>query len=220
MSPRHHAVASRSLGGLPPSLHPIAAGAAALAPAGAALSGLAWTRPTTSVVPFDATVLTMLDFSYTATVPRSAAYDGTTVTAPQPVFRRLAEAVDGAAHRTGADQRRQLGRHGAARPACPRSAYSGGRRRHWAAGRSAGGRGRPSHHPRPGWRVCAAPDAEPRRCRPWATTCRYRPLAPSAARPSRSRCSPPPSWPRAARSWTSPTWRRWSSSPSATGCSS
>ena len=101
MSPRHHAVASRSLGGLPPSLRPVAAGAAALALAGAALSGLAWTRPTTSVVPSDATVQTTLDFSYTATVPRSAAYDGTTVTAPQPVFRRLAEAVDVGFHYAG-----------------------------------------------------------------------------------------------------------------------
>lgn len=34
-----------------------------------------------------------VDFSYTATVPRTAAYDATTVVAPDPVFRRLADRV-------------------------------------------------------------------------------------------------------------------------------
>lgn len=33
-------------------------------------------------------------FSYTAAVPPSAAYDGTTVTAPEPVFRKLTDTVD------------------------------------------------------------------------------------------------------------------------------
>jgi hypothetical protein len=35
-----------------------------------------------------------MDFSYTAQVPQTSAYDGTTVTAPQPVFRALADTVD------------------------------------------------------------------------------------------------------------------------------
>lgn len=94
MSPRHRIATPASLSGLHPTLVPVAAGAAALGLAGVALAGVAWTRPTTTTVPADTTAKSTMTFDYTARVPRSAAYDGTTVTAPQPVFRTLTDAVD------------------------------------------------------------------------------------------------------------------------------
>lgn len=78
----------------PPPLRAVAAAAAVLGLAGAALSGVAWTRPATTVAATSTAVDSTMHFSYTATVPPSAAYDGTTVTAPSPVFRALTDAVD------------------------------------------------------------------------------------------------------------------------------
>jgi hypothetical protein len=94
MSPRHRAKPRSTLPELPLSLRPVAAGAAALGVAGLALSGLAWTRPTHAVVPAASSTTSSMRFSYVAHVPRSAAYDGTSVTAPQPVFRKLTNDVD------------------------------------------------------------------------------------------------------------------------------
>jgi signal peptidase I len=94
MAARHRARPAGQLGALPPSLRPVAATAAAVGVAGLALSALAWTRPTTASVPGATSSTATMTFSYTAHVPRSAAYDGTTVTAPEPVFRKLASAVD------------------------------------------------------------------------------------------------------------------------------
>jgi signal peptidase I len=94
VSPRHSTGPSRSTGGLPPSLRPVAATAAAAGVLGVALAGLSWTRPATTTGAELSSVDSTLDFSYTATVPASAAYDGTTVTAPQPVFRALTDSVD------------------------------------------------------------------------------------------------------------------------------
>jgi signal peptidase I len=90
VSPRHRSTATPMLGQLPPALRPVAATAAALGLVGVALGGLSWTRPTTTT----AAAMSSVDFSYTATVPESAAYDGTTVVAPQPVFRKLTDTVD------------------------------------------------------------------------------------------------------------------------------
>jgi signal peptidase I len=90
MSPRHRSTSRGSLAALPPVLRNAAAASAALALVGVVLTGLSWTRPATTTAAATASV----DFSYTATVPASAAYDGTTVVAPQPVFRALTDSVD------------------------------------------------------------------------------------------------------------------------------
>ncbi|MCM4076973.1 DUF5305 family protein [Paractinoplanes hotanensis] len=75
--------------------------ARALAAVVAALIGLAlglalvgWTKPITETVTAAAGASQSTTFSYTTTVPRSAAYDGTTVNSPDPVFRRLVNTVD------------------------------------------------------------------------------------------------------------------------------
>ena len=95
VSPRHRSTApAQTLGTLPPSLQPVAATAAALGLVGVALAGLSWTRPTSTAAADLSSVDSSLGFSYTAKVPASAAYDGTTVTAPQPVFRALTDTVD------------------------------------------------------------------------------------------------------------------------------
>ena len=61
---------------------------------GILLSLLAWTRPTTvSGDPAAAGGQRSMTFSYTATVPRTPAYQSTEVTAPEPVFRKLADTV-------------------------------------------------------------------------------------------------------------------------------
>lgn len=73
------------------------AGAAAglVGVAGLALGAAAWTTPATSApgtAPTDPGEV--MTFSYSADVPRSPAYDDTTVTSPDPVFRRLTDTVE------------------------------------------------------------------------------------------------------------------------------
>jgi signal peptidase I len=94
MPARSHAKPAVSFGVVPSSLRPVAATAAAVGMAGLALSALAWTRPATATVPASTSATATMTFSYRAHVPPSAAYGGTTVTAPEPVFRKLASAVD------------------------------------------------------------------------------------------------------------------------------
>lgn len=84
----------RPLATLPDALRPVAATAAAVGLLGACLGAVAWTRPATTAGATLASVDSSLDFSYTATVRESAAYDGTTVRAPQPVFRALTDNVE------------------------------------------------------------------------------------------------------------------------------
>nr|WP_308129026.1 signal peptidase I [Actinoplanes polyasparticus] len=74
----------------------------------AALTGLAlglalvgWMKPVTETVTAAAGASQSTTFSYSTTVPRSAAYDGTTVNSPDPVFRRLVNTVDLKAAYTG-----------------------------------------------------------------------------------------------------------------------
>jgi hypothetical protein len=62
--------------------------------AGIALSGLAWTTPTTQPGSTSSDSGARLTFSYRAEVPRSAAYQGTIVTAPDPLFRSLVHTVE------------------------------------------------------------------------------------------------------------------------------
>jgi signal peptidase I len=64
----------------------------ALAVTSVLLGALAWTRqpPEPTVVTDEAT----MTFSYHATVPASPAYSGTTVTSPDPLFRRLVDTAE------------------------------------------------------------------------------------------------------------------------------
>jgi hypothetical protein len=86
--------AFQSLGTLPAPLKVPAAVGAVVAVAGVALGALAWSGPlqVPSAAPVEAG--TRMDFSYTADVGQSPAYDDTTATAPDPVFRTRADTVD------------------------------------------------------------------------------------------------------------------------------
>jgi signal peptidase I len=59
----------------------------------AALATAAWTTPQTHSVTVTSHQDRIMDFSYTANVRPSAAYDGTIVRAPDPVFRQLTNVV-------------------------------------------------------------------------------------------------------------------------------
>jgi signal peptidase I len=86
--------AYQPLGALPASLKAPAAVSAVAAVAGIALGVLAWSGPlqVPSTAPVEAG--TRMDFSYTADVGQSPAYDDTTATSPDPVFRTRADTVD------------------------------------------------------------------------------------------------------------------------------
>lgn len=62
--------------------------------AGIALGLLGWIKPATEAVVGTARAGESMTYSYSAEVPRSAAYDGTTVYSPDPIFRKLTEIVD------------------------------------------------------------------------------------------------------------------------------
>ena len=94
VSARHSARSRPSTGVLPPPLLPVAAGAAGVGLLGLALSGVAWTRAAETTVAASTSATSTMDFSYVAQVPQTPAYDGTTVTSPQPVFRALTDRVD------------------------------------------------------------------------------------------------------------------------------
>jgi signal peptidase I len=93
MSPRHRAPCTK-LGGLPRALCPVALGSAAVGLIGLTLAGVAWTRPAEHLVAAQSSTAASMRFAYTTHVPRTPAYDGLIVTAPQPVFRKLANSVD------------------------------------------------------------------------------------------------------------------------------
>lgn len=77
-----------------PSLRTAAGAVAAVAVVGLALGALTWTAPARTMVSREQRSTRSMTFSYAASVVRTAAYDGTTVRSPDPVFRRLANAVD------------------------------------------------------------------------------------------------------------------------------
>ena len=60
----------------------------------AALGVLAWSAEADPLPDSSALSASTLRYSYVAAVPRSAAYDDTTVTHPEPVFRALADSLD------------------------------------------------------------------------------------------------------------------------------
>jgi signal peptidase I len=79
---------------LPPALRAATAVVAALAAVGLVLGVLGWIKS-----PYETRKIThgpqrAMTYSYSAKVPRSPAYDGTTVSSPDPIFRKLANRVD------------------------------------------------------------------------------------------------------------------------------
>ena len=91
---QHSVSARHAFTSLPSALRTAALGIAALGLTGATLAAVAWTRPAETIAASDEAVTSTVEFSYSTHVPPSAAYDGTTVTDPQPIFRRLADTVD------------------------------------------------------------------------------------------------------------------------------
>lgn len=79
---------------LPPSLRTSAAITLVLGILGATLGILAWTGPLEGPSTAEVKSGTRMDFSYTADVGQTPAYDGTTAHSPDPVFRKLADTVD------------------------------------------------------------------------------------------------------------------------------
>jgi signal peptidase I len=76
----------------------VVAGLAALA---VGLGTLGWMKPTVETKEAQKEHGQSITFSYSATVPRSPAYDGTVVASPDPVFRKLAHRVDVNIHYLG-----------------------------------------------------------------------------------------------------------------------
>ncbi|KRE76241.1 signal peptidase I [Arthrobacter sp. Soil762] len=82
------------LDGLPSALRISAALGAVLALMGVTLGVLAWSGPAEEASTAQVKSGTRMDFSYTAAVGQSPAYDGTTAHSPDPVFRKLTNTVD------------------------------------------------------------------------------------------------------------------------------
>jgi signal peptidase I len=85
---------AKTIGRLPPLLRAAAVLTALIAGLGIALAVLGWMKPVAQTRTTDGAAAQSMTFSYSATVPSSAAYDGTKVTSPEPVFRKLADKVD------------------------------------------------------------------------------------------------------------------------------
>ncbi|MEV0896364.1 hypothetical protein [Actinoplanes sp. NPDC049802] len=79
---------------LHPALRVLALVTAVCGVLGLALGVLGWMKPTTESVTSAGKAGESMTFSYTAEVPRSAAYDGTIAYSPDPIFRKLANLVD------------------------------------------------------------------------------------------------------------------------------
>ena len=95
---RHTTSASRSSAGplvaAPPEWRTFAAATGMVGILGLALAALAWVGPSTAMATTQAAANRSMVFSYSAEVPRTAAYDGTTVSSPDPVFRTVVSALD------------------------------------------------------------------------------------------------------------------------------
>ncbi|MEV6845843.1 signal peptidase I [Actinoplanes sp. NPDC051411] len=79
---------------LPPVLRAAAAVVALVAVIGLVLGVLGWMKPPYQTRKVAHGPQRSMTYSYSAKVPRSAAYDGTTVASPDPIFRRLASRID------------------------------------------------------------------------------------------------------------------------------
>lgn len=89
-----HPAPPLTLGGLPSPLRVSASLGATFGILGVALGLLAWSGPLEEPSINQVKSGTRMDFSYSATVGQSAAYDGTTAYSPDPVFRKLSDTVD------------------------------------------------------------------------------------------------------------------------------
>ncbi|WP_066293769.1 signal peptidase I [Arthrobacter sp. B6] len=88
------AAPSLTFGGLPSSLRVSVGIGSALAILGVVLGVPAWSGPLDERGASQIKNDQRMDFSYTADVGQSAAYDGTTANSPDPVFRKVADTVD------------------------------------------------------------------------------------------------------------------------------
>ncbi|MFG1989157.1 DUF5305 family protein [Actinoplanes sp. NPDC048988] len=79
---------------LPPALRSAAYFAAALTVFALVIGILGWMKPVVETRTTAAPPGQSITYSYSAKVPKSAAYDGTTVTSPEPIFRKLTDNVD------------------------------------------------------------------------------------------------------------------------------
>lgn len=84
----------QTLGSLPSPLRISVALATVFAVAAVVLGALAWSGPLDEPSISHVKTGTRMDFSYTADVGHSPAYDGTTAQSPDPVFRKLANTVE------------------------------------------------------------------------------------------------------------------------------
>lgn len=82
------------LGSLPSALRVSAALAGLFAITGALLGAMAWAGPLEESSTSQVKSGIRMDFTYTADVGQSAAYDGTVANSPDPVFRKLTNTVD------------------------------------------------------------------------------------------------------------------------------
>jgi signal peptidase I len=83
----------KSLERLSPLLRTVAGVAAALTLAALVLGVLGWMKPLVESEVTAPAPAQSLTYSYSTKVPQSAAYDGTTVTSPDPIFRKLANSA-------------------------------------------------------------------------------------------------------------------------------
>ena len=91
---RHRQRGSRSaLAAMPRAVRAATAATAAVGAAGLALGATTWTKPALTDSSVTRPVSRSVTFGYVASVPRTAAYDSTTVRAPDPVFRKVTEQV-------------------------------------------------------------------------------------------------------------------------------
>jgi signal peptidase I len=94
---RHAAPRSAVAGpwsGMAPQLRTVGAVAAGAGLLAVGLGVPAWTGPLDKPATTTSKTARSMAFSYAAKVPKTPAYDGTTVTPPDPVFRKLAHTVD------------------------------------------------------------------------------------------------------------------------------
>lgn len=83
-----------SMATLPPSLRAAAAATAGVGVLAIALGAFAWTGPAHEAASTEHVSARQMTFSYSTPVAQTAAYDGTTASSPDPIFRKLAKTVD------------------------------------------------------------------------------------------------------------------------------
>jgi signal peptidase I len=89
-----HGGVTSCLATLSPALRAAAAAAAIIGVGAVALAALAWTARGVQSTTTQQSSPRQMTFAYSAQVPRTAAYDGTTASSPDPIFRNLANTVE------------------------------------------------------------------------------------------------------------------------------